>query len=307
MLLVGAGSASAQKAEVVRRVAVTVDDLPVEPGGDCVPSCGERITAELLRVFRLHRVPAVGFVNEGKLRRGGRLDPAAVALLRRWVEAGMELGNHTYSHADFHATPLADFQADVLRGEQVTRRVMGAAGRRPRWFRHPFLHTGRDLGVRGRFEAFLGRHGYRVAPVTLDNYDYVFARAYAKAANRGDARARRRIAAEYLGYMERIFAYYEAQSTALFGRNVPHVLLLHANLLNADTFDELARRLERRGYSFVTLDQAVADRAYRSADRYAGPAGITWLHRWALTQGRRGGFFAGEPEVPAWVRQAAER
>jgi hypothetical protein len=44
---------------------------------------------------------------------------------------------------------------------------------------------------------------------------------------------------------------------------------------------------------------------YRSPDEYVGPAGITWLHRWALTAGRRGAVFAGEPEVPAWIEQAA--
>ena len=40
----------------------------------------------------------------------------------------------------------------------------------------------------------------------------------------------------------------------------------------------------RRGYTFVPLEQALADSAYASADTYTGPAGITWLHRWALTR-----------------------
>ena len=34
-------------------------------------------------------------------------------------------------------------------------------------------------------------------------------------------------------------------------------------------------------------------------------AGITWLHRWALTEGKRGTFFAGEPIVPDWIEKAA--
>jgi hypothetical protein len=48
------------------------------------------------------------------------------------------------------------------------------------------------------------------------------------------------------------------------------------------------------------------DPAYQSTDEYVGSGGITWLHRWALTQGKRGEFFKGEPEVPAWVEQAAK-
>lgn len=55
------------------------------------------------------------------------------------------------------------------------------------------------------------------------------------------------------------------------------------------------------GYEFVSLEAALEDPAYASADDYFGPSGITWLHRWALTQGKRGAFFAGEPEVPEWI------
>lgn len=34
---------------------------------------------------------------------------------------------------------------------------------------------------------------------------------------------------------------------------------------------------------------------------------ITWLHRWALTTGKRGAIFAGEPEVPNWVQTLSRR
>lgn len=63
----------------------------------------------------------------------------------------------------------------------------------------------------------------------------------------------------------------------------------------------------RRGYAFVPLEQALRDPAYASEDTYTGPAGITWLHRWALTQGRRGAIFAGEPTVPEWVQTLSRR
>ncbi len=43
------------------------------------------------------------------------------------------------------------------------------------------------------------------------------------------------------------------------------------------------------------------DDACASPGRYTGPGGITWLHRWALTQGKRGDFFQGEPEVDEFV------
>jgi len=88
-------------------------------------------------------VPAIGFVNERKLQPGGSVDPRRVALLQQWLDAGLELGNHTFSHTDLHRASVQVFQRDVLEGEKVTRRLLAAKGNTPRYFRHPFLHTGR--------------------------------------------------------------------------------------------------------------------------------------------------------------------
>jgi hypothetical protein len=66
-------------------------------------------------------------------------------------------------------------------------------------------------------------------------------------------------------------------------------------------FDDLARRLEVRGYTFITLERALEDSAYASEDQDFGPAGVTWLHRWALTRKMPSATLAGEPVVPDWV------
>ncbi|MCB1035750.1 MAG: polysaccharide deacetylase, partial [Acidobacteria bacterium] len=141
--------------------------------------------------------------------------------------------------------------------------------------------------------------------VSIDNDEYIFARAYDLAADRGDEAAMEGIAASYLRYMEAVFAYYEQQSVAILGYELPQVLLLHANRLNADTLDALAGTIRSRGYRFISLEEALEDPAYRRPDTYTGPAGITWLHRWALEDGKRGEFFAGEPTVPEEIRRAA--
>jgi hypothetical protein len=156
-------------------------------------------------------------------------------------------------------------------------------------------------------DSLLAKRGYRVAPVTIDNSDYVFAAAYDAALGRRDSVEARRIGREYVDYMERVTAFYEGQATAIVGREIPQVLLVHASVLNADWFGALATRFEQRGYAFATLDEALADSAYRSADTYVGPAGITWLHRWGLTRGVPRATFAGEPEVPADIAAAAAR
>ena len=292
-------------APAARVMAVTIDDLPTASVLGNEIAMAEGITVDLLVALARHHVPAIGFVNERKLQTDGRVDRRRVALLQRWIDAGLELGNHTFSHPDLHETPIERFEREVLDGENVTRRLLGARGKRPRYFRHPFLHTGRTLETRRAFDAFLARHGYRVAPVTIDNSDYVYAAAYDRSLARGDRETKDRIASAYVAYMAEVVAYYEQQSVALLGRELKQTLLVHASALNAATFDALAARLEARGYRFVTLDEALSDPAYAMADTYVGPGGITWLHRWALTQGKRGAFFAGEPAVPDWIQQAA--
>ena len=288
--------AATRTATPSRTVALTFDDLPgifLDTSIAHVRDANLRLLAQL-RDAGAH---ATGFVNEDKLRG----QDARAALLDAWLEAGMDLGNHTWSHPDLHRTPLAEFQADVLRGERVTRPLMAARGMAPRYFRHPFLHTGRDLATRTTFERFLAGHGYTVAPVTIDNYDYVFARAYDRAAVAGDSATAARVADAYVAYMDTIFGFYEAQSRSLFDREPAQVLLLHVNRLNADRMNALLSMMRARDYAVVPLEQALEDSIYDSADSYVGSAGMTWLHRWAITRGTPGSAFAGEPVVPDWV------
>lgn len=285
-----------------------MDDLPGVSAETQAITHFQNLTAGILDAFARHAVPAIGFVNEGKLQRAGTPDPERAALLRRWADAGLELGNHTYSHIDLHTETLEHEEADVVRGEPVTRGLMTAAGKRLRYFRHPFLHTGRNAETRRSFEAFLAARGYRVAPVTVDNSDYVFASAYDRRVAAGDAAQATRILDGYIDYMNRVVVYYEDQSVALLGRPMRQILLIHANALNALALPRWLPMLESRGYRFITLDRALEDPAFATMrDDYYGAGGITWLHRWALTAGKRGVFFAGEPEVPAWVQQASMR
>jgi hypothetical protein len=58
--------------------------------------------------------------------------------------------------------------------------------------------------------------------------------------------------------------------------------------------------LKERGYSFVTLDDALADPAYSSRDRFVGDVGVSWLQRWLVTRGAR---FRPEPPLPEYARQ----
>ena len=120
-----------------------------------------------------HGVPVTAFVNAGRLCDG--LDPGSlVALLTLWVEAGAELGNHTFSHPSLDSVTLEQYIADIKLGEPA---VESAQGKSPRYFRHPFLRRGATNAKKEGLEAFLKEAGYIEAPVTLDNSEWMFARA----------------------------------------------------------------------------------------------------------------------------------
>lgn len=286
-------------------VAVTFDDLPLQ-GPDEPPVADViAVNERLVESLEDRGIPAVGFVNERKLERGGSPRGSLVETLALWLEAGLELGNHTYSHPDLHRVSVADYIANIARGERVSRPLSRDRGVPYRYFRHPFLHTGRDLRTRDAVRAFLDENGYAVAPVTIDNSEWIFAAAYERAHQQENAGLERRLGLAYLDYMVAKTEFFERNAVDLFGRPIPQVLLVHANRLNADWFGALADRLERAGRSFVPLETALADPAYDSPDEWTGSGGISWLHRWALAKGVSKPFFAGEPRTPGWVMELA--
>jgi len=294
--------AAAAQPPAERAVAITFDDLPFAavPAEDSAQL--RTMTTQLLHHLQTDQIPAVGFVNEAKLYRDGMLDIDRVDLLRSWVQAGFELGNHTYSHPSLNRVPLEAFEADVLRGETVTRALIQGEGRPLRWFRHPYLHLGKTAGVRTAFQGFLATHGYAVAPVTVNNSEWVFAVAYSRAQAQGDQDAARRIGAAYVLHMETMFTRAEKLALDLFGRPIAHVLVLHANALNADHFGALAAMLRQRGYGFITLDEALRDSAYAAPLGFSGHEGESWLENWARQVGLRP---SKPPPVPDFVTQWA--
>ncbi len=282
-------------------VALTFDDLPVF--GVLRPVAEQAaITHKLLHGLVRHHLPATGFVNEVNLE--GADQPARLALLTAWLDAGMDLGNHGYSHLSLTTTPVDEYIEDTAKGEAATKALLAARGRQERWFRYPFLETGATLAVRHSFEDWLAAAHYRVAPVTLENADYEFADPYDAALKAGDRRRARAIRREYVAYSAAAVAWYRSAALALFGRRPALIWLLHASKLNADAIPQLARIIRHARLTPVTLDAAMADPAYATADTYAGPDGNEWLERWSLTLQRELPWDT-MPKVPADIEVAA--
>lgn len=307
LLLAGVAAPAAASSPVTagagapRTIAITLDDLP-GVGADTSLERLRGMNRSILAALSQERVPAIAFVNEGRLQVDGERD-ARAGLLRDWIEAGMDLGNHTFSHRGLTHTPLVEYEGDVLRGEVVTRAVLEAAGRRPVFFRHPFTQTGPTAAVKTGFEEFLAGHGYRVAPFTVEDADYLFNALYEAARAAGEADRAARLREAYAAHQARMLDWFEGLARDLFGRDIAQVLLIHINGINADTLADRLAALRARGYRFVALEAALADPAYATPDRYVGPNGPSWLHRWSVAKGAPLRL-RDEPDPPAWVLDA---
>jgi peptidoglycan-N-acetylglucosamine deacetylase len=290
-------SLSAQSAKPDRQVAVTIDDLP---GGmaDRLPASDlTAMTAKLLGTLHDQNIPVVGFVNERKLYHLGEVD-ARIKLLEMWLDDGFELGNHTYSHASLNQIELKDWEDDVVQGESVLRLLLTEHKMKLRYFRHPYLDTGRDLETKQKADEFLTQRGYRIAPITLDGWDWMFAGLYEDAKKRNDTTLEQQIVKDYLAYHDAVFAYMEQLSVKVVGYEPKQILLLHASNLEADHVGELLDLLRKRGYRFITLQDALGDPAYSLPDTYVGEEGTSWIEHWAITQGK---IPQGAPVFPQWV------
>jgi len=288
-----------------REICLTFDDLPVVGLRQTDIQSQRLMIDKLSGKLQRSGIPAIGFANGGKCYLGGRLDSQKVALLNTWLDAGLEIGNHTFSHYDYNRISCREFTADLIKGEPLIKTLAAEHGKSIRYLRHPFLHRGNTKEKVDSLMTFLAEHGYREAPVTIDNTDYLFNAAYDSVISKKDSVLMKAIGSDYVAYQERKLVYFENQSQKLFGYTIRQIFLLHANAINSDYVDELADMLKRHGYKFVGLDRVLEDKAYLSPDKFYKTGGISWLDRWALTAGKKGEFFKDEPRTPEYILNLA--
>ena len=260
-------------------IALTFDDLPaltLLKSQAYVNYANETI----LRGLKRHHYPAIGFVNEGKFDDLVRAEQ--IEILQKWLDAGMTLGNHTYSHSTPNQINAEGYIDDIERGEQVTRPMLAARKMELCWFRHPYLETGVPEQEKNKIDHWLTEHGYRIAPVTMENSDWMFAEPYDDAIARHDDARVAHIRKSYLDYTEKMVVWHQNAAHTLLGRPFSYVMLLHSTRLNADAFEALVAIIKRHNLRPVTLEKAMRDPAYKIHDPYVGPEGVEWLERWSL-------------------------
>src|SRR6185369_9586207 len=123
---------------------------------------------------------------------------------------------------------------------------------------------------------------------------------YVQAKFKKDETLAKRLREDYLNFTFAATDFAEKVSPQIFGREIPQILLIHANDLNADCLDEMLKRYEARGYRFITLDEVMHAPAYQTKDTMVSNYGPTWLVRWSQSLGLKTSF-KDDPDPPKWV------
>ena len=264
------------------QVAFTFDDLPAHgplPPGVARP----QVVRNILETLRKEGMPPVfGFINGFRVARY----PYQIRILQAWRAAGEPLGNHTWSHPELDKRTAAQYEANIARNEPLLERLEpGGAAPAWHWFRYPFLEEGNTVAKRAAVRAWLEAHGYRVAEVSMDFQDYLWNEPYARCtAGHNDAGVRT-LHDTYLATADTYIRVYRQLAHSLYGRDVPYVLLLHVGAFDARMLPELIALFRARGFTFITLEGAMADPVYRQDPDLPFPGGNTFNEMIAAKRG----------------------
>jgi len=249
-------AATASELDAHPMVALTFDDLPAAgslPPGENRSKIAAALSAEL---NANHMDGTYGFVNAVKLEN----DPDAQQALHIWVDAGMNIGSHTWSHISLSDNSAEAFEREIALNEPALAQYSG--GRDWHWFRYPFLWEGDTLDKRHAVRSYLKEHGYRVAQVTLDFEDYAWNDAYARCSAKHDDAAIAWLKQSYLENAAAYVALGREEERIVFGHEIPNVMLLHATAFTTLMLPDLIDQLKKEGFEFSALPQVEQDPAY---------------------------------------------
>ena len=260
-------------------MAITIDDLPAH--GAAPPGMPRvEIARRIISVLKERTVPSVyGFVNGAQLRD----NPGYLEILKHWVQAGFQLGNHTFSHLDIDRVTTAEYIADIEKNERFLTDFTRDDSARV--FRYPYLHEGRTPLQRTRVRQWLASRRYRIAHVTVHLDDWAWNDAYARCVERSDERAIDDLKRSFMKAAMERFQWARAVSDTLFKRQIRHILLLHVGAFDALMLDELLRAFQNAGMTAITLRAAMEDPAYTLNDEIVWQGELPFLLR--IAQARR--------------------
>lgn len=293
-LLSGVNAEDNKNTAAGKKIAIGFVSIPSLDRTANPPLDGDATMRLMIGKLTQYKIPAIGFVNGVMIANGEKLRPVHVNMVRLWRDAGLEVGIGNYTHVWFFDTPLDEYMAGVEKNEQIVKKILAEKNLPLRYFSYPYMNTGKSIEDKNKFEAWLKQRGIAPVKYTIDNQEWMYSYAYDMARNDNDVNTMNQIKGEFINYMSKMFDHFEAYSQQMFRRDIAQTMVLTPSRLVADSADELFGMIQKRGYQFVSMDEALKDDAYQTPENFVGKSGISWFERWQMAKGKK---LLDEPRV----------
>lgn len=258
----------AGKSKKTKEICITFDQLPAT--GSFIETDGRIILEQILAALKKHEVRAAGFVVAGEI--GEDFD-----LIGKWLNDGHVLGNLTYSNQDLTDVGADPFIRDMIKGDKALEPMLSGFGQKRRYFRYPFLRYGTTVSGRRAVDTYLEDHDIALAHATVLVEDYLHNLSFEQLGPDPDSAKYDKILNEYVNHVLDRVEQAEALSMEVLKRPCRQILQLRANALNAAFLNIILAGLEDMGYSFISLDSALADDLYGAPEAYYGLRGVGYI------------------------------
>jgi len=240
------------------RAALTLDDAPSidEPGIGSDPEHMDAIRETLKSAGVRH---CVAFVV-------GRTATGHEATLRRWLDDGYELGNHTFDHLRAPEQTVERFVRSVRQCHELLESVGAFTAGRVRWFRFPYASRGRDAAARSAIQQQCHALGYQIAHLSVDLFDHCYDRKLAEARRDGDTVTADAIGERYREVAWNSMCFGDACMRRALGRSAPLVPYCHFGWASREHLADILARMREAGVELCSLQEALADPVYREFD-----------------------------------------
>ncbi|MCF6217189.1 MAG: polysaccharide deacetylase family protein [Gammaproteobacteria bacterium] len=261
-------------------MAITFDDLPASSLASI-----EKMASALNQ----YQVPEpYGFVNGSYIYKRGVDSAAKLAILDYWLQQGFLLGNHSFNHVAIkQQKSLAEAQKNSQMNEQVMAQLERYNNRTPkddRVYRYTFLDEGFNSEIGTDFRNYLTTAGYKIAHVSINPADWVWAEKYEVCRQKNDTAAMNSLKSAFISYTLEVLKSRQEASQMLLQREIKHILLLHFSEFTADVLEPLLAALSQTGVKFISLDEAMSDPLYQQHQQQTLPKQSDILNKLALMQ-----------------------
>ena len=234
----------------------------------------------MLAILNKHHIQDVyGFMNGNGIVNSKE----GLAIARGWIQSGQLLGNHTFSHLDLATTSSKIYPHDIHKNNLLLQQLMGKKDYH--YFRYPYLAEGDTLEKRNTVRAYLIKEHYKIAPVTVDFFDYEWNDAYVRCLKKKDRAAIAWLKQSYLEQAVNALTISHVLSMQLFNRDIDNVLLIHMNAFSALMLDDLLKTYEKQKVTFISLPDALKDTVYEINPNVVRDRAYTFLNQVRLSRG----------------------